>query len=763
MAGQGLPSGELPQIRQPEKTLAPKPPEVKAPEIKPVGKVEQTMVARIDKDGDPDLVLQDLTKAEVGQKLPPTSDASPVAQLGSVPEAGNQTSQQAVEGKVENKPLTWEQVFQSQTGKEFHNAMRGIGADGRQDVTGSRITMDYSMREFVRQHPQEAQQYMDVFQKEFGRKHPDLVRATQQVTELQQNPPQAPQEDPKYAGLAYRLDQDDEYGKFRDELNTAHKIKVFGTTDFNTIPLDRFMDLASSDANMLFSSDQEADKAFRQSHPDKAALYDERERARVYRDPDGVINRDRDPLFLRMFEPNSRGVAWTREEGMRRFAAMYPDKARGYAEKYPDLQPYIKNETASNGQPRVETVTQPQNIGETRPVQTEPIKPEVSHPTPAKALSENLQADGVESKVIPIANASGFTEAIILPKKEMPTEKMVRVYRGVNQLDASLLQQIPYAMRADSEDSFGSVVLDSVRQEVDTLATEPTYEHLLAYVNKAKPQLNENQQKRLDRDLAKMEDGILKGYSVRTEIIYDQIGHNGGTADSGISPYLSASYSPGEALGYTRPDGALLVIDVPISQIEDFGKDGTETNIKGALDSRYITAIIPRNGMDLRDQASEQAIATALQTVTESSQVPVYDTNEAQSVRGNQIATNQEKDKQQWQIDAEAVRQKRTTNLFSQFSEIGLNSQAVQQAPTESGTDIYTKTKTDIFDYYADRLSKLGRGGRNAADYEYVSEAEYGARKKFDRANVTDEMLLQLRTFVQRQEQRERERSQNST
>lgn len=122
-------------------------------------------------------------------------------------------------------------------------------------------------------------------------------------------------------------------------------------------------------------------------------------------------------------------------------------------------------------------------------------------------MSEELQKYSIDSRVIPIANAGGFTEAIVFPKKEGPTEKMVRVYRGINQLDASVLQQVPYAMRADSENSFGSGILESLRQEVNTLAMEPTYEHLLNYVNKVKPQLNETQRRRLEEDLREVEDG----------------------------------------------------------------------------------------------------------------------------------------------------------------------------------------------------------------------------------------------------------------
>ena len=152
------------------------------------------------------------------------------------------------------------------------------------------------------------------------------------------------------------------------------------------------------------------------------------------------------------------------------------------------------------------------------------------------------------------------------------------------------------------------------------------------------------------------------------------------------------------------------------------------------------------------DQAGMQAIDAMLQTVSETAQIPAYDPEETKLVRENQLASNQEKDRKQWLVDVEEVRQKRTANLISQFSEVGLNAQEVQQKASDAKSDIYTETKTDIFDYYTNLLGKIGRGGKNASDYEYESG------KSFDRDNISDRMLFQLRTLVQRQEQREAER-----
>ena len=147
------------------------------------------------------------------------------------------------------------------------------------------------------------------------------------MEDLEQHPPQVPPENPKYAGLANEIVFDPAFNTIRDELNTAHKLRVFGTLDFTTVPAGEFAKLASSDENMNFSADAEAEREFRRRFPDKAKLYDEQKEVKLYRDPDGVLNRDRDPVFRKFFETDERGQAWTREEGMRRFVMSYPEKA----------------------------------------------------------------------------------------------------------------------------------------------------------------------------------------------------------------------------------------------------------------------------------------------------------------------------------------------------------------------------------------------------------------------------------------------------
>lgn len=256
--------------------------------------------------------------------------------------------------------------------------------------------------------------------------------------------------------------------------------------------------------------------------------------------------------------------------------------------------------------------------------------------------AENPRVAELEPKVISIADAGQFTEAVVFPKKELFAEKTVRVYRGVNKLDASLLSQIPYAMRA--EDSLDkAVTLENVRNEVDVLAHESTYKNLLAYVAKARPQLNERDAQSLEKDLREIEDHVLKGFSVRIELIYKQIEHLGGhPIDRGISPYVSAAWTPAEALGYTSNRGAVMVLDLPISEIEDLRSDSAETYIKGALDPRYITAILVRNGTDIGNPKYD--IETALKIAAPAIQIASYTPEETKSMRETQLTNCKNED-----------------------------------------------------------------------------------------------------------------------
>lgn len=372
-------------------------------------------------------------------------------------------------------------------------------------------------------------------------------------------------------------------------------------------------------------------------------------------------------------------------------------------------------------------------------------------------LTEVFKQAGIESRTIKIENGGEFSEAIILQKQEIPIEKMARIYRGINHLDGSVLEQIPYAMR--TENGTGKpMALENVRQEVDNLAKNPTYENLLVYANKVRQNLSPDETRRMDEDLSRIENGILEGYSTRKELIFKQIEHGGGWGESGITPYVSASFDPYEAAGYGNE--GLIVIDIPLSELEDFRADGMEVNIKGALDKKYITAILPRKRGEAKDDKEKinQQVYQALQKVYESAEIPLFGDEEMRSEREKKITEETEADKEQQKKDVELVRQKRVEKLAKVFPEMKINFQDAKEKSAELETDPYTKVKRDIFDQYKARLEKIGRNGRNIDDYEF-SESEYGERKKFDREKTSDIMLIKLRELTLRLEEKEEERN----
>lgn len=378
----------------------------------------------------------------------------------------------------------------------------------------------------------------------------------------------------------------------------------------------------------------------------------------------------------------------------------------------------------------------------------------------SRGLQEVFRQANIETKKLSIEGDTEFPEAIILEKQEVPREKLVRIFRGINHLDSSLLEQVPYAMRKESGTG-KPVNLEEVRGEVETLAKNPTYENLLAYSEKVRPYLSSEEVARLDDDVTSVEEEILEGTSTRKSLLYKQIGHNGGWGDSGATPYISASFDPYEAVGYGNE--GLMVLDVPLSEVEDFSPDGKEVGIKGALDKKYITAVIPRKinrqGGGSKDETNKQLYQTLLK-VYETTDAPLLNAEELRSMRETKSVEVAVLDKNQWEKDVAVVRQKRIKKLVAKFPEVGPNMQAVQEKSIEEGVDVYTGVKRYVFDQYKSRLGKIGRNGRDVTEYDF-STSQYGERKKFDRENVTDVMLLKLRELVDRLEEREEEREKN--
>ncbi|MDE2020784.1 MAG: hypothetical protein KGJ13_10645, partial [Patescibacteria group bacterium] len=464
---------------------------------------------------------------------------------------------------------------------------------------------------------------------------------------------------------------------------------------------------------------------------------------------------ERDPRWLDAFKENIRKPEMTqasletaRQYDLAPFIGSEVKKDSKMQQLVEAIDEEIKRRGTSEGSKKVEVV---QAI-------PEPKIAEQPESGVRNDLREALREMGVEAKDISLSDNTVFSEAIILSRKEAPAGKTVRVFRGVNHLDSSIFNQTSYAMRAENVAGKAATIED-VKTEVENLANRPTYENLIAYVDKVSGRLSDAERRRLNDDLRRIEDGVLDGWSVRQELSSRQIEHGGGIAERGISPYVSATYNAAEAAGYIRGEGAVLVIDVPISEIEENVADSKETNIKGQVNPKYITAVLTKKwARDTDPKKLNEDVERALATVAEA--VPGTTETETQTLREQKFTEEERQDVEQRKIDIELVRRKRAEALTQKFREVNVEMPSSDTSSAESAPDIYTKTKTAIFDYYADRIKKIGRGGRSVEDYDFA-DSIVGSRKPFDREHTTDIMLVKLKELVKNLEDREAERARN--
>jgi hypothetical protein len=369
-----------------------------------------------------------------------------------------------------------------------------------------------------------------------------------------------------------------------------------------------------------------------------------------------------------------------------------------------------------------------------------------SRETTISRILENLEKDNIKGKVIEFPENKEFSKVIIL-EKETPEGKFVRLYRGVARVDESILKQVPYAMRSERIGGKPEI-LENLKPEVETLARNPTYENLMNYFNKVHNYLTPEELFRFEKDIKEIEEEILGGKSLREALVWQQIKHGGGWGESGITPYISASYDPYKAMEYAR--GGLIVIDVPLSEIEDFTKDSKECNIIGCLDKKYITAIVIREFHRTEEEHLKQELDRVLKEIQESVPVDLYKDEELKREREKKLKNEEELDRKQWEIDVEKVRQNRVRRLREMFPDVSIDLENIPE-----GMDIYTKAKRDIFDFYEGRLRALGR---HIEDYSFTETEYYGTPKKFDRENITETMLVKLKALVEHLEKREKER-----
>ncbi len=365
----------------------------------------------------------------------------------------------------------------------------------------------------------------------------------------------------------------------------------------------------------------------------------------------------------------------------------------------------------------------------------------------ARKLAQDFESAGINVQLVETEEAGKFTEAIVFLKAEKPKEKMVRLFRGVNDVDENMLVQEPYAIR--HMDYSGKkprvIVLEELRAEVEKLAQEPTYEHLADYVEKARPLLSERENDLIDYDLAQIEKALRDGDTLRNTLAAMQHRRNGGVPDVGLMPFVSVSGKAHEALGYAR-SGGILVIDIPISKIEDggYGKahDG-ETRIRGSFDLRDITAFIPAPRVRYEDREQEQKdLSAILEKVSEAADMPIFTNEEGMRLREEQSTAALAEDQRQLPIDLTFMERKKVEwtaasrqkalAVLEKFPEVNVNLERIERTENTLAWDVYKRVRYAIYDEYHYRRRKIpGEPERSPFGFD-----------------ASEEGLLRLREYV---------------
>lgn len=413
--------------------------------------------------------------------------------------------------------------------------------------------------------------------------------------------------------------------------------------------------------------------------------------------------------------------------------------------------------TESEGLAQTFNVIKPAELGVIK-------KQETSPDSQTQRLIRELQMAGIEVERLPTENIRGINEIILLQDKERekdPTEPKVRVFRGITSLtDISSLEQTPYAMRTSSINGQEITTTVTTNHEIEAtvnqLANEPTYNNLADYINEIQPHLTPHDSDRFREELRFIEDGILEGRSIRSELMANQAEHSGGYADIGLSPYISASWNPELALDYSyNSSGAVLVIDIPLSRIVDNSLDSDELGVIGVIRPQDITAIVTLGKRGPNEPKPVQGVLDSVNIVNEYLDRKIIGPEETRTLRAIKLANDREKEKAQWKVDVQEIRERRSQNLLVSFPEIGLDYVTLQEQALNENIDIYTKTKTAIFDLLVHKFETIEYRGYLPLE-EYTYEEPNHEIKKYNRNNVTDTMLTRLQELLKWKEQRKR-------
>ncbi len=362
---------------------------------------------------------------------------------------------------------------------------------------------------------------------------------------------------------------------------------------------------------------------------------------------------------------------------------------------------------------------------------------------------------GIAGKVYSLNGNEIYDEAIVFGRGEPAegSEKTVRLYRGVTRLDrygaASLFGQVSSAMRTTGDDG-RTHVLEEVRPYVEKLADEPTYENLREYAEKISPLLKREEERNfLKMGMARIEEGLTEGYDLKTLLMHEQFGFNGGTSHHWLAPYVSTSAKTKYPTGYG--EDAVMVLDVPLSKVEFFEEVGDEeTFVKGDIDQKYVTAVLSPKKTHVKSEDADrhrdqrmrelEAAAAAIDSIAPTNRATAEEVRQLEESR--QSESYLESKKAAAGRDAEAVWARRVGEIATRLDRHVPVKDMVEKM-REAGSkeaEVFRTVAEHVFDRLDERLLVIGR------HIENMEKREGGryTNQPFDRSKLDTKTLLDL-------------------
>lgn len=359
---------------------------------------------------------------------------------------------------------------------------------------------------------------------------------------------------------------------------------------------------------------------------------------------------------------------------------------------------------------------------------------------------EYAESLGLKPLVFKTPENSVFEGLVIFENKEESKEKTVRVYRGVNDIDANIFNQTCYALRGIDQNTEAG---KEVKSAVKILLQNTTYENFLKYKELASPLLDDFGKRYLE-DFDKLSQKyILDGSSFAHFLHWETFNHNGTVSMFLPSPYLSVSHSLLESCGYIRGHGAVLVLDIPISNLHS-NTGCTENTVDLEIKPEYIKGFIVKRVKTLGQYSNfreeNEIVKKAIDSILGETDV---------NKNSNNFTPDEEKtekDKRQKEIE------KRNEYLKAEdkkFLEAKLKKELYQNLP-EFFKEIkiidleninYKECLLMVYDFYQNLFNKIGKNGIDISVLGFSSN------------DINLEKLLEIKDFYQSKLEREKGRA----